>query len=100
MRDDASQDDTLADEGEDPVIEACLRDALAPFTKALSPEQLLGYRRYLTVFIKTHPSAAPLYERLRGRAALDASAAVPKESDGDHEDGALVWPDGTWGERG
>ena len=75
MRDDASQDDTLADEGEDPVIEACLRDALAPYTKALSPEQLLGYRRYLTVFIKTHPSAAPLYERLRGRAALDASAA-------------------------
>ncbi|WP_437586861.1 hypothetical protein [Sorangium sp. So ce1000] len=100
MRDDASQDDMLADEGEDPVIEACLRDALAPYMKALSPEQLLDYRRYLTVFIKTHPSAAPLYERLRGRVALDASAAVPKEGDGDDEDGALVWPEGTWGERG
>ncbi|WP_437894303.1 hypothetical protein [Sorangium sp. So ce124] len=100
MTGDPSQDDMLADEGEDPVIETCLRDALAPFTKVLSPEQLLDYRRYLTVFIKTHPSAAPLYERLRGRAALDASAAVPKESDGDDEDGALAWPKGMWGGRG
>ncbi|WP_437808701.1 hypothetical protein [Sorangium sp. So ce1078] len=100
MRDDAAQDDLpIDDDGEDPVIEACLRDALAPYMELLSPEEILDYRRYLTVFITTHPAAAPLYERLRARPqALGESAAVAKE--GEEERGAPARPDGTWGKLG
>jgi hypothetical protein len=55
--------------GEDPVVEECLRDALGPYLDLLSPSELAEHRRLLTAFIKTHPAAMPLYERLRRRPA-------------------------------
>lgn len=59
--------DTTPAGGDDPVVEACLADALGPYLGALSPEEVDEYRRLLTVFITTHPAATPLYERLRAR---------------------------------
>jgi hypothetical protein len=81
---------------EDPIVEACLRDALSPYESALSPEQLADYRRLLIVFIKTHPAAAPLYERLRERpAVLAASGVVARDGDTAAEGAAPC--DGTFG---
>lgn len=61
---------------EDPVVEACIRDALSPYEGALSQEELADYRRFLALFITTHPAAAPLYERLRARPATVAESGV------------------------
>lgn len=67
-----------ADE-DDPIVEECIRDALAPYLRVFSPEELADHRAFLTVFIKTHPAAAPLYERLRKRRVASASGDVPRE---------------------
>ncbi|AUX39506.1 hypothetical protein SOCE26_008990 [Sorangium cellulosum] len=88
--------------GEDPLLEACLNDALRPYLGALSPEALEDYRRFLTVFITTHPAAAPLYERLRARPSnLSRSADVAREgAAGAADAGAGAAPgDGTFGKR-
>jgi len=56
----------------DPILEACLLDALSPFARALPPEQLAEHRAFLTDFIKIHP----LYERLRGRPEVLAQSGI------------------------
>jgi hypothetical protein len=70
---------TDAAEEEDPVVEECLRDALAPYLDVLPPEEIADHRALLTLFIKTHPAAAPLYERLRKRRVTASSSDVPRE---------------------
>jgi hypothetical protein len=84
-----------ADE-EDPIVEECIRDALGPYGAALSPEELADYRKFLSVFITTHPAAAPLHQRLRKRKATVASGEVEREGDG-AEEAAAVRSDGTFG---
>lgn len=81
-------------EGQDPLIEECIRDALEPWMKVLTPEQIAEHRALLKVFITTHPAAKPLYERLRlrtpsiggsgvvSREGATASPSVPMPSDG------------------
>ncbi len=87
---------------EDPVVEECLREALAPFEDLLSPEEVDDERRLLELVIRTHPKASRLYERLVSgqRPALAGSGEVAK-------DGTLVdevvdakLGDGTGGGRG
>ncbi|WP_437864012.1 hypothetical protein [Sorangium sp. So ce363] len=69
--------------GADPLLEACLADALGPYLGALSPEELEDYRRLLTIFIKTHPVAAPLYDRLRARPPVPSeSGEVARDASG------------------
>ena len=68
---------------EDPVVEECLRDALAQFDGMLSPEEVEEHRRFLEVVIRTHPEASRLYERLRQRPTFAGSGDVAK-------DGALI----------
>lgn len=67
-------------EEEDPIVEECVRDAVAPYLGVLSPEELAEYRSFLVVFITTHPTTAPIYERLRKRpAVLAESGEVARE---------------------
>ncbi|WP_437636413.1 hypothetical protein [Sorangium sp. So ce854] len=86
----------------DPLIDACVADALSPYLGALSPEEIEDYRRLLAVFITTHPAAAPLHDRLRARPpVLSESGEVSREGAG----GAMATPaapargDGTFGGR-
>jgi hypothetical protein len=86
----------------DPVVEECLRDALGPFLPLMSPEDVLEHRRFLTVFITTHPTARPLYERAlearRQRLPTATSGEVAK--DGVVVEGAAeILGDGTLGRR-
>lgn len=88
----------------DPLLEACLADALEPYLGALSPEEIEDYRRFLAVFITTHPAAAPLYERLRSRPLVPSrSGAMAREgadAGGTLADVAAAAPgDGTFGGR-
>ncbi|WP_437906965.1 hypothetical protein WME95_03315 [Sorangium sp. So ce327] len=101
MTHDASdQHDDLEPPGDaDPIVEACLADALGPYLGVLSPEELEDYRRFLTVFITTHPAAAPLHARLRAKGYVPAgSGAVAREGGGASEEAAAP-DDGTSGGR-
>ena len=67
----------------DPLVDACVADALSPYLGALSPEEIEDYRRLLAVFITTHPAAAPLHDRLRARPViLSESGEVAREGAG------------------
>lgn len=70
---------------EDPIVEECLRDAITPFEGMLSPEEVEEHRRFLTLFILTHPAASRLHQRLVSgqRPTVAGSGPVAK-------DGALV----------
>lgn len=90
----------------DPILEDCLADALGPYLGALSPEEIEDYRRLLTIFIKTHPVAAPLYDRLRARPPVPSeSGEVAREASSPRADGpvagetAAARRDGTFGGR-
>src|SRR5689334_22939679 len=76
----AGRDAAADDEEEDPIVEECVRDALTPYVRILSPEGLAEHRSFLIVFIMTHPATAPLHERLRKRpAVLAESGEVARE---------------------
>ncbi|WP_437897783.1 hypothetical protein [Sorangium sp. So ce124] len=89
----------------DPLLEACLADALGPYLGALSPEEIEDYRRLLTIFIKTHPVAAPLYDRLRARPPVPSeSGEVARDASSQRAGGpaageAAARRDGTFGGR-
>ncbi|XXX78120.1 hypothetical protein WMF30_05055 [Sorangium sp. So ce134] len=88
----------------DPLVDACVADALSPYLGALSPEEIEEYRRFLEVFITTHPASRPLYDRLRARPpVLSESGEVAREGAGaGGAMGPLPAPergDGTFGGR-
>ncbi|WP_437756845.1 hypothetical protein [Sorangium sp. So ce1389] len=100
----SEHDDLGGADGEDPLLASCLDDALGSYIGALSPDEVEDYRRFLTVFITTHPAAAPLYDRLRARPpVLSESGEVAREgagAEGAMADRAAVEPDdGTFGGR-
>ncbi|MGK3989977.1 hypothetical protein WME99_43445 [Sorangium sp. So ce136] len=100
----SEHDDLDSADGEDPLLASCLDDALGPYLGALSPEELEDHRRFLAVFITTHPAAAPLYDRLRARPpVLSESGEVAREgagAEGSMADTAAANPgDGTFGGR-
>ncbi len=84
---------------QDPVVEECIRDALAPYLEALSPEELTDYRNFLIAFIRTHPVASRLYERLRERSLTSKSGDLARE-DAPAEGEALPRANGTFGGEG
>jgi hypothetical protein len=60
---------------DDPIVAECLKDALGPYVGLLTPEEVIEHKRFLTIFITTHPEARPIYERLReGRRQRPATA--------------------------
>lgn len=82
---------------DDPVIEEILRDSLDPLRELLSPEEMIDHRRVLTMFIKTHPAALPLYERIRTRRApIGVSGEVVREGE---DEAPPIQHDGTFGGR-
>ncbi|WP_438027111.1 hypothetical protein [Sorangium sp. So ce233] len=88
----------------DPLVDACVGDALSPYLEALSPEELEEYRRLLAVFITTHPASMPLHDRLLARPViLSESGEVAREGAGSEGAmGPLATPergDGTSGGR-
>jgi hypothetical protein len=92
--------ESVVHEEEDPILEEILHDSLGPLMAELSPEELADHRRVLTMFIKTHPAAAPRYERLRaGRIAVLSSGDTVKEGD-DAVETREVKGDGTFGGPG
>ncbi|KYF99865.1 hypothetical protein BE20_57775 [Sorangium cellulosum] len=105
MTHEAPEHDDLDRTGDvDPLVEACVADALSPYLGALSPEEIEDYRRLLEVFITTHPASMPLYDRLRARPpVLSESGEVAREGAG--AGGAMATPaapergDGTFGGR-
>ncbi|AUX20256.1 hypothetical protein SOCEGT47_007220 [Sorangium cellulosum] len=77
MTHDAPEHDDLDTTGDaDPLLSACLDDALGPYLGALSPDEIDDYRRLLTIFVTTHPAAAPLHDRLRARPPLLSDSGV------------------------
>ncbi|WP_437958865.1 hypothetical protein WME76_03845 [Sorangium sp. So ce119] len=83
----------------DPLVDACVADALSPYLGALSPEEIEDYRRLLAVFITTHPAAAPLHDRLRARPpVLSESGTVARDGAGEGQPAAEPG-DGTFGGR-
>jgi hypothetical protein len=58
----------------DPVLEARIQHALAPYVGRLTPAALEDARRMLEVVLTTHPTLAPAMERLR-QTARDGEAA-------------------------
>jgi len=79
MADDPTLSSDLGMDEPEPLLEELLQDALAPYLNVLSPEQVADYRALLTVFLTTHPSAAPRYQHLRRRGVTGTSAGVPHE---------------------
>lgn len=88
----------LAGDG-DSVVEECLRDALGPYTAALSAEELADYRTFLTLFITTHPAAAPLYQRLRKRPVPAKGSGEVAREGAAQEDAGTIPGDRTFGGR-
>jgi hypothetical protein len=58
----------------DPVLEARIQHALAPYVGRLTPAALADARRMLEVVLTTHPTLAPAMDRLR-QATRDREAA-------------------------
>jgi hypothetical protein len=64
---------------EDPVLEARIQHALAPYVDRLTPAALAEARRMLTLMLTTHPVLAPLMDRVRQG---EASTGVRKVGEG------------------
>jgi hypothetical protein len=77
-------------EDDDPIVRECIEDALALFPGALTAEQEASHRMFLAAFIKTHPAAAPLYDRLRARPRDLRTVTRPKDDTPVAEESAAV----------
>lgn len=62
----------------DPVLEARVDHAVAPYAGLLPAEDLDALRDLTRRFLATHPVAAPLVDRLRPRATPDASGEADR----------------------
>ncbi len=84
---------------EDPIVEACVRDALAPYLDLLSPAELAEHRIDLIAFITTHPNASHLYHRLRERRAVVAKSYEEAREGASIDTGIASAPKGRSGVR-
>jgi hypothetical protein len=75
---------------DDPLLEARILHALAPYQDRLTPTALAEARRLLTVLLTTHPVLEPLMDRVRQGAAPKTSGVAAK--DGAGEAGGPVAP--------
>jgi hypothetical protein len=62
----------------DPILEARVSHALAPYADLLPPEDLEALRGMTRRLLATHPVCAPLIERLRTRASPTSSGEVER----------------------
>ena len=62
----------------DPILEARVEHAVAPYAGLLPAEDLEALRAATRRFLKSHPSAAPLVDRLRRRKAPGASGETER----------------------
>jgi hypothetical protein len=62
----------------DPILEARVAHAVAPYAELLPAEDLEALRDSTRRFLATHPVAAPLVDRLRPRATPAASGEVDR----------------------
>jgi hypothetical protein len=69
----------------DRLVDELVDGALAPYMAALSPEQIAERRAFIGAFITTHPTAGPLFERLRKRRVTATSQKRAREAEGDAE---------------
>ena len=85
MAQDSDNDDTPPN----PIVTACIEDALAPYRDlpSLPPELLEGFAETLDLLLTTHPEVAPVVERLRPR-------VVPSSSGAGHRRGAPATAEG------
>jgi len=68
----------MTDQPKDPVLEATVERALAPYKDLLPPEALEEFRRDLREELARHPVSARLLKQVTPRAAPDASADVER----------------------
>ncbi|MEO7327612.1 MAG: hypothetical protein ABI193_03470 [Minicystis sp.] len=72
----------LTSGADDPLIEGYIQRALAPYEGLLAPADLSAFGDALRVTLKTHPTLAPVVERVRRGSAVttapDSSHVVPK----------------------
>lgn len=66
----------------DPLLEARVEHAVAPYAGLLPDEDLEALRDLTRCFLTTHPAASRLLDRLRPRAVPDASGESPKRDAG------------------
>jgi hypothetical protein len=65
-------------DADDPVLEARIQHALAPYQDRLTPAALAEARRLLTVMLTTHPAMVPLMDRVRQGASPKKSGVATK----------------------
>jgi hypothetical protein len=63
----------------DPILEARVAHAVAPYAALLPAEDLEALRALTRRFLATHPVAAPLVDRLRPRPTPAASGETPRK---------------------
>jgi hypothetical protein len=64
---------------QDPLVEACVADALAPFRDLLPAGAAAEMREALALLLEAHPVLAPMLDGLRPRAVVASSGDVARE---------------------
>jgi hypothetical protein len=72
---------------EDPLLEAQIERAMAPYVGMVPPKALAEMREFVSDFLATHPVAVRLMARLRPPPTVDVSGPL-----GDQEDPADTEP--------
>jgi hypothetical protein len=65
----------------DPLLEACVESALAPYARLLPPDDLAAFRAMLVDFYTHNPSAARALDELRKAPVVGASGTVERPSE-------------------
>lgn len=86
---------TESEDPNDPVVARLVEQSLAKFEHLLPPEALAELRALMEGFALTHPEMRKMVDRLRPRAAADASDVVAK----DPEDARPATGEGTEGRK-
>lgn len=66
---------------EDPLLEAQIERAMAPYQRMLPPGALAEMRELVSDFLATHPAAVRLMARLRPPPTVDVSGPVEGQDD-------------------
>lgn len=79
----ATPDGAASDQGPDPLVEAFVEQAMAPYGACLPPEAAAELREILEAVLETHPAVAPVVDRLRRLRPPARSGARPKRGGGE-----------------
>jgi hypothetical protein len=67
---------------EDPLVEGCIEDALAPYQSLLPPGVLGDFREVLGLLLTGHPVLAPMVDSLRARPIVASSGEMDRAEHG------------------